>query len=387
MTWSIYQHWDPLQTCVVGRSYPPEFYSWITQPRARGLFEQIAEETEQDYQALIRKLESFGVKVLRPDLPKQLFVNGRYVKPPMSPRDYMAMIGDKFYFNEYDTYPGDIQQMYQDVRDASWPDCDSWAEFDELPEAIQQECRDLHGFDQYRNTVIPLHVSDCYSEILNLVRLQGNHVRHNVHDLINGAQVTQLGKDLYFGTDPYERNLQEFQLLLDQEFRHTRNHIVDTQGHSDGVYCAVCPGLIIASPYLNDYSRTYPDWEVIHLEPMDQQLLDQYNNLKRKNNGRWWIPGFENDNALIDLVETNLKHWTGNVEETIFDVNMLIVDPKNVIMFTYNQQIVKVLDRYGITVHVVPFRHKFFWDGGVHCLTADLHRSGTMKDYFPERSV
>jgi len=387
MTWSVYQHWDPLQVCVVGRSYPPEFYSWITKSRVRDLFETIAQETEQDYQLLISKLQSFGVEVLRPDLPVCQFVDGKYVKPPMSPRDYMAMIGDKFYFNEYENYPADIAQMYKDVRDSSWPDCSSWAEFEELPAEIKNECVAVHKFDQYQNTIVPLHVKDCYQHILNRIESQGNQTKYNFHDLVNGAQVTQLGKDLYFGTDPYERNLQKFQQALDQEFVDTRNHIVNTQGHSDGVYCAVCPGLIISSPYLDDYSELYPDWEVVQLSSMNETLLNQYTQLKNKNQGRWWIPGFEHDDDLINLVETNLKHWTGNVEETIFDVNMLIIDPKNVLMFTYNKQIVSALDRFGITVHVVPFRHKFFWDGGPHCLTSDLHRSGNMNTYFSERSL
>ena len=48
--WNVYQHWDPLKVCVVGRSYPPEFYSWIQKPAVRSLFEKIAIETEEDYQ-------------------------------------------------------------------------------------------------------------------------------------------------------------------------------------------------------------------------------------------------------------------------------------------------------------------------------------------------
>jgi hypothetical protein len=36
-------------------------------------------------------------------------------------------------------------------------------------------------------------------------------------------------------------------------------------------------------------------------------------------------------------VEQWLSHWTGYVEETVFDVNMLIIDPKNVIVFNYNK--------------------------------------------------
>jgi hypothetical protein len=203
--------------------------------------------------------------------------------------------------------------------------------------------------------------------------------------LINGAQVTQLGQDLFFGNDSYERDWNQYQKLLDQEFTNTRNYIVNTQGHSDGVYCAVAPGLIISSPYLDDYSTLYPGWEVIRLSRMDQILLDQYTQLKNKNQGRWWIPGFEHDNDVINTVEQCLSHWVGYVEETVFDVNMLIIDPKNVMVFNENKQVFDALNRYGITPHIVPFRHRYFWDGGIHCVTLDLDRQGQMQDFFPQR--
>jgi hypothetical protein len=119
---------------------------------------------------------------------------------------------------------------------------------------------------------------------------------------------------------------------------------------------------------------------------MNETLLNQYTQLKNKNQGRWWIPGFEHDDDLINLIEINLKHWTGNVEETIFDVNILIVDPKNIIVSVHNDQIEQACARHGIEVHVVPFRHRYFWDCGIHCVTSDLHRSGNMNTYFSERS-
>ena len=46
MTYSVYQHWDPLKVCIVGRSYNPEFYGFITNGRVRQVMEQIAQETE-----------------------------------------------------------------------------------------------------------------------------------------------------------------------------------------------------------------------------------------------------------------------------------------------------------------------------------------------------
>ena len=59
MTHSVHQHWDPLKVCAVGRSFPPEFYKKIGNPKVRSVMERIAIETEEDYQKLIKILEKF----------------------------------------------------------------------------------------------------------------------------------------------------------------------------------------------------------------------------------------------------------------------------------------------------------------------------------------
>ena len=97
----VYQHWDPLKTCIVGRTYPPEFYSWIKDVETRTRFETLAQETEEDYQNLILLLSSkFGVNIVRPEFPddmQSLYINGKWVQPPTAPRDYFLMIHDKFW--------------------------------------------------------------------------------------------------------------------------------------------------------------------------------------------------------------------------------------------------------------------------------------------------
>ena len=71
--YSVYQHWDPLQVCMVGRTYPPEFYKWIKDSKTRTKFENLAQETEEDYQGLIKLLnDKFDVNVLRPEFPADL---------------------------------------------------------------------------------------------------------------------------------------------------------------------------------------------------------------------------------------------------------------------------------------------------------------------------
>lgn len=338
--YSVHQHWDPLKVCVVGKSYPPEFYSWITVPHVRKLFERIAIETEEDYQNIIQKLESFGVEVLRPVVfsnPTHYLMpdDSRYIPPPMTPRDFSIMIGNKF-FENFITAPG-------------------W----------------IGG----------------YEHIVDHVKAQGNLVTKNVHSCINGAMVARIGRDLFIGTENYTQDQQKLKIDIDKEFHNTRNHIINTGGHSDGTYCPVAPGLIISLKDVPTYADTFPGWEVVYLPGQSWQAVSPFMDLKKKNQGKWWIPGFEKDNDVINIVEQWLGHWTGYVEETVFDVNMLIIDPKNVIVFNYNKQVFNALERYGITPHIVPFRHRYFWDGGIHCVTSDLHREGTMQDWFSRQSA
>ena len=63
--YNVHQHWDPLKVCVVGRSYPAEFYRFIQNTRVRDVMERIAEETEEDYCSLIKLLNSLGVECFR----------------------------------------------------------------------------------------------------------------------------------------------------------------------------------------------------------------------------------------------------------------------------------------------------------------------------------
>jgi hypothetical protein len=379
MTWQVYQHWDPLKVCVVGRSYPPEFYDWIKIPRVRDLFEKIAVETEEDYQGIINKLQQFGVQVLRPDIPKITFEGGKYLPPPMTPRDNMCMIGENFY--SHDCFHFDFAAFYSNIKDPTWPQCDSFEDYALLPDPIREECETVHCLQYYINKA----KEHPYKKIFGILSEQNNKITFTKQQYASGAMVSRIGKDLYFGTESYDADIHDLKKIVDQEFPFTRNHIVNTGGHGDGTYCPVAPGLIISLLDVPTYAATFPGWEVIYLPNQSWEKVSPFLDLKEKNQGRWWIPGFERDQDVVDVVETWLKHWTGYVEETVFDVNMLVIDPKNVMVFNYNKQVFDAFDRYGITPHMVNFRHRYFWDGGIHCVTLDLHREGSMQDFFPER--
>lgn len=335
-------------------------------------------ETEEDFQNIIRTLKRFGVEVLRPccdDYIKN--ADGGWRPPPMTPRDFMVMIGDEFYVP-----PMDWLKFYQAIKDQSWQHYDTLEQFlAQAPDWQIKEAYDMHDLAKHS-----LCWDTRYQTVLDHVHRRGNRIINRASSVINGAQVSRIGRDLYFATENYDQDTAALEQQVNREFPHTRNHVVNTGGHGDGTYCPVAPGLIISLADVPTYANTFPGWEVVYLPNQSWDQVTPFLDLKRKNAGKWWIPGFEYDTDVIDVVEVWLKTWVGFVEETVFDVNMLIVDPKNVVVFNHNDEVFRALERFGITPHVVPFRHRYFWDGGIHCVTSDLDRVGSMQDFFPERT-
>jgi len=412
--YSVYQHWDPLKVCVVGRSYPPEFYSWIKSTKLRNLFERIAIETEEDFQRIINTLTSFGVKVIRPNTPnvlvdQYLTTNQRIPGPiSMNPRDQMIMVGEKFFLYPYDTISvkvsgrsivpdegGWTPEIYNRIKGDSWPK--EFTSFDQLPQWVQEEIKSVHidvnfnhpAGDNLNEIANKASCFNWWQPIVDEIKSAGNTIIDNVSDskldLIPSNGITRIGKDLYFGCDYNLEVLEKAKIISEQYFSDYRCHFITTGGHIDGCFTPVKPGLIVSTKEMQTYHKTFPDWEVVYLENESWSKVKDFLDLKEKNHGRWWIKDYEHDDELINLVETWLKDWTGYVEESVFDVNILVIDEKNIIVNGYNKQAFEAFHRHGITAHICPVRHRYFWDGGVHCITLDLHREGSMNDYFPDR--
>jgi len=407
MTFSVYQPWDPLRVCAVGRSYPPEFYSFMTNPRLRSMFERIAIETEEDFEGIIRTLQKFNVEIVRPNVPQvqtdQYLTSHRRIPGPisMNPRDQMIMIGQNFFLFPYNnitvkTSGRNIdlsiwtRDLYNTIKGPSWPQ--EFTAFELCPEWIQDEC--IKKFNlEIKPGESPDEINERAAEfawwqpILDRVRQAGNTVIENrYHDALNQIPangITRCGHDLYFGTQQYPTGVDQ---LAKDFFSDYRCHYITTGGHIDGCFTPVCPGLIVSIRDIDTYSKTFPGWEVVYLEGESWDKVSGFLALKHKNQGRWWIKGSEYDHELVDYVETWLRDWTGYVEESVFDVNILVIDQKNIIVNGYNKKAFDAFERWGITPHICPMRHRYFWDGGVHCVTLDLHRDGHLQDFFPDRA-
>jgi hypothetical protein len=384
--YSVYQHWDPLKVCLVGKTYPPEFYSWIKDANTRNRFEKLAEETEEDYQGLIKLLtQRFGVKIHRPEFPdnlQDLYIDGKWVQPPTAPRDYFLMIEDRFWVPQVPNASHAWSVFYRQNKPAH---CSDYVRPDDFYQAWPNHATEIQEkFAQFCNTD-QQHLDgklNFYNHVFDEIRAQGNEIVYTDLDFINGCFVSRIGENLFFATQTYH---DDKQAILDQVnglFPRTVNRVVNSGGHGDAVYCPVTPGLIISLNDVPTYADTFPDWEVVYLPPSNYSHMREFEFSMKRNKGRWFMPGFEQDNNLIHMVDHYFDDWVGQVSETVFDVNILIVDPKNIVVSTHNDRVEAACARHGIEVHVVPFRHKYFWDCGIHCVTNDISRQGTVQNWF-----
>ena len=380
MTYSVHQHWDPLKVCVVGQTYPPEFYSFISNPKVRSVMERIAEETREDLAGLEKTLNSFGVQTIQTDLSADFstyLIGEKYLPPPMTPRDDLAMIGERFFMPTPNK-----NSKWNNIKGTSWPG-NPPTEWNQLSIELQEELKNNFQIE----TIDQLYYRDysTLTSIEELVKSQNNKITYDAK--IDSAMVCRIGKDLYFGTWTVGQDNQLLKYRMETIFPEYRCHIVDTGGHLDGTFCPVKPGLIISSDTISplEFERLFPGWEIVYPHKLDINLNNNFLKLKQKNAGKWWIPGEEDNNDLIYFVENYINNWVGLIEETVIDINMLIIDEKNVLCIKEDPEVFSAFNRHGIIPHLIKFRHYNFWDGGLHCVTADLHREGNLNDYFPGR--
>ena len=418
---NVHQHWDPLKICAVGRCYPPEYFNYVQNPKVRGVFHRLAEETEEDFQKLISVLEKFDVEVIRTDIADNpedcMRPEGFMVSPPMTPRDYTAMIGNKFYMPgqqfgkniniEYEIgaimntsslkmkqmadYHKDILQYIYDLTFPGRPVGPITQAMLLKSAANKNSSRNLLqgiDIDDLRNLILQAHTNTIgkiskyvhndktypYKTIEKLMKDNGNEIVYDQY--ITTANITRVGKDLFFGLNNIITKLNEgtFVAKWKKLFPDYNIHPVSVPGHNDGSFCPVKPGLILSLRDPETYKDTFPGWEVVTLEGESWDKVEGFTKKKEKMNGRYWVPNAGDD--FYDYVNEWLDDWVTYVEETVFDLNMLVIDEKNVIVNGPNKKAFDAFERHGITPHIVNFRHRYFWDGGLHCITADLAREG-----------
>ncbi len=325
-----YATFDPLKHCWIGSGFKVEWFSDLPIYKNKKIMDplkRIAEETEEDYQSLEKILKDAGVETYRSflDIDKVKSIKNVF-RPPVNPRDHFAVIGDKIY-------------------------------------AVGSN-------------------SEGYADVLKQIGGKNIVLEPNTPGSLNTATICRVGKDLWWDLHPDTE--QETIEKYTEEWTNNgfRVHTSNRGYHSDSAFCVVRPGCIVSLYNVQDYKAEFPGWDVLYLPDQSWSKVSPFLDIKAKVGGQWWLKGEEHNDQLIEFVNTWLKDWVGYVEETVFDINMLSLDQNTIICNTYNKDVFDHFKKHKVEPVLFNFRHRYFWDGGVHCITQDLYREGTQEDYF-----
>lgn len=338
----VHNNWDPLEEIWLGDVYPEHFYDDL-EPDIRDSFKLLTQWTKEDLDTIQKKFEEFNVKVVRPLIDDdvslyQYTLNGETTvlsKPPICPRNTNAVVGDKLFSSENNNH--------------------------------------------------------AYSELLknyNNLYIAGPNIPE-----VGGANMVKLGKDIIFDFSIEENkevvfeHFYQFQKLHGSFFSEYRLHYSTNGGHCDGCFMPVKPGLVLTTEYWKDYKETLPGWKRIPIK--HPSYITAGKEFKENGENGHWL-GFLRDLPphFNKFVHNKCKDWIGNYKETYFEVNIIMIDENNMICFDSakaNEPIYEVLDKHGVRCHIVPWRTRGFWDGGLHCITLDVKRKAKLEDYFPSR--
>lgn len=344
LTVCSYTSWQPLEEVLVGRVYTPDYFDFVEDAGVRQQLQQILHESKEDLDHLVKIIESYGACVRRPELPQkdrwianQLNNNPAAPLPPLTPRDWQITLGEKL-----------LRVL-------------SLRELDQL-------CREYERMQP--GCVIDPH--------------KGHWQADHVMSTAVASCIVRVGTDIFFDNSQWLTTDQMNWIadnVLDNRFRLRR---AVTEGHGDAVFAILKPGVILSTMHDNsiDYQQDFPGWEVLRINDSTVDAAMAMGQFRYETlDGRWYLPGQRPTAQFAQFVDTYLREWTGFVKETVFDVNCLVLDEHHVIFSGYNKSVFDFCERHGITPVICELRHKYFWDGGISCVTQDIRRRGPLETY------
>ena len=327
--------WDTLQEVWVGQHYSTDYFDTIKSTKVRDPLKRIADETEEDYQSLIKILKDYGVEqILRPEFdPSSRFGDGAPIHAT-NPRDHHFVYGDTLYRFEDKKCYNKLYQTYKDIGEKV--------------------------FDPYHANLSTRPISDKLGA--------PECVRFGDAILVDALDI-------------------EHMKWFRENFKDTKIFVSALGGHSDGVFCPVKSGLIVTTyEYKTHFENTiFKEWEFVYTDnnswEQTKNITNKITKMLKKTKNKWYVDGEEDNNELIEFINKYLKDWVGYCAESVFDVNMLVLDNHNVVVSSYNEKIFNAFKKHKIEPIICNFRHRWFWDGGLHCNTLDIRRRGEKQRY------
>ena len=408
ITVNSWDEFQPLKTVMVGSVFEDEFLAPIKNKTIKEGLGKILRETREDIEYFKETLLTHGIDVIQLT-PKELGYQDSILdytdwqtgeigvsspidyfpeasnfgqdhskirlsrdsstgipQPPLAIRDDALVMGDKILITQAHVYSTNLsaikyKEMFgEDVIDNSIYEKD--IEFKRSVKNIQSWA------DRHKLNIDPEDV-----EALEKMRAE---------QPLNGwcaPNLTRLGNKVLVDVWQTPEVVEEF---LEPNYKNFDFHKIFIGGHNDSVFSVVRPGLVIATPWFKPYADIFKGWDIIWFDqPSWTKEVDTAIKLRHNNQGCYWSPEVNENPQLENFINQWLDNWHGQVDETIFDVNVLVIDDKHVVINSDDKNLRSQLEQRGITPIFVPLRHRFFWDGGWHCNTLDIHRQGTQTDY------
>ena len=332
-----YTEFQPLEKVVIGRNFDPKIVnSFDALPKVKSLLKRMFEETEEDFQHLIKVCETFGAEVIRPEYDYSKIKNFSY--PYLNqPRDASIVLGDK------------ILICLNDIN------------------YLKSMIKCLKQYKDYLLVEPKLYGLRC-------------------------PTIARLGKDILGDVGGYTIKERHWKFLKENfpEFNFKDNKLVTDEVipmtgalHADSIFTILKPGLILTEKRSHLYNDLYPNWDIIEVR-RNQSIINKWI-YGTKEKMFPYIYAFSNkeyhQEAFYQYINKWLTHWVGFSQETVWDINCLILDEQNVVFSQENKELFKKLEKHKINPIVSPYRHRWFWDGGIHCVTLDIKRKGGCERY------
>ena len=345
---NTHNDWDPLEEIIVGHAH--HFYvntdisshslSFADQKRQDILHMEgpmpqwLIDEANEDIDGLADVLTKTGVRVHRPSIVdwSQEFSTYDWRSrgwQSWSPRDLILNLGDMLI-----EVPSPVRSryfetmIYRDILYEAFEDGALW--FAAPKPRLLDSIYDIEGDTRGRSTLL----------------------NHEI--VFDAPNVVRIGRDLLFQISN-SGNLKGFrwlQRLLEPMGYRLHYSELYSYAHFDSTIIPLRPGLVL----LNS-SRVNPD-----------NCPDIFRTWQKI-----WFDDCVAQTGQLAGYHAFCSPYIG--------MNILSIDPHTVICDSMQKPLIKILEKHKINCIPIRFRHAMLLSGGIHCVTLDLRRRGSLEDY------
>lgn len=347
-----YNEWDPLEEIIVGVADGATVPEWhvslmATTPEKHWPFFQrfggqpfpadVISAANRDLDELVHILEAEGVKVVRPDIPRNV---GPHRTPDWEspgglyaamPRDLLLVLGDEIletpmawrsrYF-EVHAYRRLIQDYFK--RGCRWS------------AAPRPQLRD----ELFDETYEPSRPGEPIRYVIN-----------NDEPTFDAADFFRCGRDIFYILSQVtnELGIAWLERHVEGRFRLHRLECDDNKSmHIDTTFVPLAPGKLLVNPErFTRLPHVFDSWDILHAPPPCTS-----DNVELYMSGKW------------------------------LSMNVLMLDQERVIVAKHEANLIESFKMWGFKPIPVSFVNFYRLGGSVHCATLDVRRTGGLQSYF-----